>query len=60
MIVELVQRVFLMKNASGIYYAPTWSKNVLITNPSAGGVRSHIDDKVDQFLNEWLKQNPRR
>jgi hypothetical protein len=57
--VDLNQELLLTRTASMVL-GTTWSAGSVGSNPSADTIRSTIKDLVDQFLNEWLKQNPRR
>jgi hypothetical protein len=40
--------------------ASTWSKDIIVTNPTAQGIRNQIKDQVDVFLNAWLSVNPKK
>ena len=58
--VEFDQDVRLDRDTSiWLTGATTWESAVLISNPSARGVRDHIKDKIDLFLNAWLRANPK-
>jgi hypothetical protein len=56
---QFAQAAYLLRNSLPIGTAFTWTDVSTLSRPSLDSVRSEIKDLVDQFLNEWLKQNPR-
>jgi hypothetical protein len=50
----------LLRNSLSIGTAFTWTDMSTLLRPSLHSVHSEIKDLGDKFLNEWLKQNPRR
>ena len=57
---QLAQAAYVLRNSLPIGTAFTWTDVSTLSSPSLDSVRSEIRDLVDKFLNEWLKQNPRR
>ena len=57
---QFAQAAYLLRNSLPIGTAFTWTDVSTLLSPSLDSVRSEIKDLVDKFLNEWLKQNPRR
>ena len=57
---QFAQGAYLLRNSLPIGTAFTWTDVSSVLRPSLDSVRSEIKDLVDKFLNEWLKQNPRR
>src|SRR5262249_29479607 len=57
---QFAQGAYLLRNSLPIGTAFTWTDVSTLSRPSLDSVRSEIKDLVDKFLNEWLKQNPRR
>jgi len=57
---QFAQAAYLLRNSLPIGTAFTWTDVSTLLSPSLDSVRSEIRDLVDKFLNEWLKQNPRR
>jgi hypothetical protein len=56
--VEFQEPVYLARNFERVL-AATWGKGGTITCPDAQFIRDRLKDLVDQFLDEWLKQNPK-
>ena len=56
--VELYQFARLVRNGEPAFVT-TWGLAGVIANPSAQGIRDHIKDRVDIFLNAWLSVNPK-
>jgi hypothetical protein len=57
--VVLEQNVSLERNGQSVLAATTWSTGILVTNPTAQGLRNFTKDHVDQFVNDWLSVNPK-
>jgi hypothetical protein len=57
---KFAQGAYLLRNSLPIGTVFTWTDVSTLSRPSLDLIRSEINDLVDQFLNEWLKQNPRR
>jgi hypothetical protein len=57
--VSLEQSVSLERNGQAVVAATTWSTGILVTNPTAQGLRNYTKDHVDQFVNDWLSVNPK-
>jgi hypothetical protein len=63
MSVEFVQLVSLQRDPSISSLGTTWSKVTIVTTPREGAARfcrETLVDLVDQFLNAYLAQNPKR
>jgi hypothetical protein len=58
--VSLLQAVHVERNGQEVTDASTWDTGTLMTHFRATDLRDTVKDLVDQFLNDWLKQNPRR
>ena len=54
---QFAQGTYLLRNSLPIGTAFTWIDVSMLLRPSLGSVRSEINDLVDKFLREWLKQN---
>ena len=57
---QFAQAAYLLRNSLPIGTAFTWTDVSTLSRPSLDSVRSEINDLIDKFLHEWLKQNPRR
>jgi hypothetical protein len=57
--VELHQNALLERNGQ-VVHVTTWGTGVLLENPTAQGIRDHIKDSVDRFVNAWLSVNPKK
>jgi hypothetical protein len=55
---ELCETVTISRSKF-IVGASTWEQRFLLANPSATDIRDAVKDLVDQFLNIWLKVNPK-
>jgi hypothetical protein len=58
--VELDQNALLERNQEPVVGVGTWQKAVLVSNPSAQGIRNTVKDLLDRFLNDWLSVNPKK
>ena len=54
---QFAQGTYLLRNSLPISTAFTWTDVSTLLRPSLDSVRSEINDLVDKFLREWLKQN---
>jgi hypothetical protein len=57
--VELQQNAQLERNNLWTPDIITSSTGVLVSNPTAQGIRDFVKDHVDTFLNAWLSVNPK-
>jgi hypothetical protein len=57
--VELEQNATLERNTLWTPRITTWSTGVLLSNPTAQGIRDAVKDHVDTFLNAWFSVNPK-
>jgi len=61
--VELVQRVYLARDASVFTFARTWQSTGIfgtVGTFNLSSVRGTVRDSVDEFLNDYLAVNPKR
>lgn len=58
--VQLNQNVMLERNGQLAIGATTWDTGVLLSHPTAEGIRNSTKDHVDKFLNAWLSSNPKK
>lgn len=58
--VELDQDVRLERDGQHVNGVGTWRKGIVLSNPSAQGVRNEVKDFVDRFLNDWLSVNTKK
>jgi hypothetical protein len=56
---QFAQAAYVLRNSLPMGTAFTWTDVSTLSRPSLDSVRSEIKDLIDQFLKEWLKQNPR-
>ena len=54
---QFAQGAYLLRNSLPIGTAFTWIDVSMLLRPSRDSVRSEINDLIDKFLREWLKQN---
>ena len=54
---QFAQGAYLLRNSLPIGTAFTWIDVSMLLRPSRDSVRSEINDLIDKFLHEWLKQN---
>jgi len=55
--VELRQNVLLQRTFEDAVSVPTWSTNILGTNPTGEDIRDETKDQVDFFLKAWVSAN---
>jgi hypothetical protein len=58
--VEVQQNAMLERNNQWAPRITTWSTGMVVSNPTAQGIRDYVKDHVDTFLNAWLFVNPKQ
>ena len=58
--VHLRQNVLLQRNSQFAGFVPTWVRSYIASDPTAQGIRDHLKDLIDEFLNDWLSVNPKK
>jgi hypothetical protein len=58
--VGMEQNVLLQRTRECLPGVKTWETGGTILNPTAQGIRNHIKDQVDIFLNAWRSVNPKK